>query len=91
MGPQQDIRRHPDGSLDVDFYRRRAAGLRAEAMRELFRARAVPVAKTVIAAAVVAAALSVVPTADGTGWNGPRPNGSLDATLPTGAKVAGRF
>jgi hypothetical protein len=28
-----DVRRHPDGSLDLDFYRRRAARLRHSAVR----------------------------------------------------------
>ena len=28
------IRRHPDSSIDYDFYRRRAARMRAEAVRE---------------------------------------------------------
>jgi hypothetical protein len=30
----QDIRRHPDGSIDVDFYRARAAALRGQAKRD---------------------------------------------------------
>jgi hypothetical protein len=30
------IRRHPDGSLDLDFYRRRAARLRAKTKRHWF-------------------------------------------------------
>jgi hypothetical protein len=29
------VRRHPDGSIDFDFYRRRAARRRAQAMRRL--------------------------------------------------------
>jgi hypothetical protein len=31
-----DIRRHPDGSLDFDFYRRRAARMRAKTRRHWF-------------------------------------------------------
>ncbi len=30
----QDIRRHPDGSLDFDFYRTRAIALRRQAMQD---------------------------------------------------------
>ena len=30
----QDIRRHPDGSIDIDFYRKRAAALRGQAKRD---------------------------------------------------------
>jgi hypothetical protein len=30
----QDIRRHPDGSIDIDFYRTRAAALRGQAKRD---------------------------------------------------------
>ena len=36
----QDVRqgiRHHDGSIDVDFYRARAAALRAQAIRDAFR------------------------------------------------------
>ena len=29
-----DIRRHPDGSIDIDFYRTRAAVLRGQAKRD---------------------------------------------------------
>jgi hypothetical protein len=31
--PHPDIRRHPDGPVDFDFYRRRAARLRARVLR----------------------------------------------------------
>ena len=37
----QDIRRHPNGSIDFDFYRTRAAALRGQAMRDAFTLRAV--------------------------------------------------
>ena len=33
----QDIRRRRDGSIDVDFYRARAAALRTQAIRDAFR------------------------------------------------------
>jgi hypothetical protein len=32
-----DFRRHPDGSIDFNFYRRRARRLRRQAMRQLFK------------------------------------------------------
>jgi hypothetical protein len=34
---RQDIRRRRDGSIDVDFYRARAAVLRTQAIRDAFR------------------------------------------------------
>jgi hypothetical protein len=34
---RQDIRRRHDGSIDVDFYRARAAALRTQAIRDAFR------------------------------------------------------
>ena len=34
---RQDIRRRHDGSIDVDFYRARAAALRIQAIRDAFR------------------------------------------------------
>jgi len=37
QGIRQDIRRRHDGSIDVDFYRARAAALRTQAIRDAFR------------------------------------------------------
>jgi hypothetical protein len=37
QGIRQDIRRRRDGSIDVDFYRARAAALRTQAIRDAFR------------------------------------------------------
>ena len=37
MQPQQDIRRHPDGSIEFDFYRRAAARRRRRVKRVLAR------------------------------------------------------
>ena len=37
QGIRQDIRRRRDGSIDVDFYRARAAVLRTQAIRDAFR------------------------------------------------------
>jgi hypothetical protein len=34
---RQDVRRRRDGSIDVDFYRARAAVLRTQAIRDAFR------------------------------------------------------
>jgi len=66
------IRRHADGSLDVDFYRRRAARLRRQAMRATLTEKAVPLTKALVAAAILAVTAYLVPAADGTGWNGGR-------------------
>jgi|RhiMethySRZTD1v2_1073278.scaffolds.fasta_scaffold00429_48 hypothetical protein len=38
-----DGRRHPDGSIDFDFHRRRAARLRRQARRELYTRARLPV------------------------------------------------
>jgi hypothetical protein len=70
MVPQPDIRRQPDGSLDVDFYRRRARRLRVKARREFLAAHAESVAKVFVAAVVIATAIHLAPARDGTGWNG---------------------
>src|SRR5262245_49714715 len=32
--PSQDVRRHPDGSIDFDFYRTRATALRGRSTRD---------------------------------------------------------
>jgi hypothetical protein len=84
----QDLRRHPDGSVDVDFYRRRAARLRAQARREFFETRAVTLTKAIVAVVIVAAALCVVPRPDGRGWNGATPH--LNATITHGTVAFGR-
>jgi hypothetical protein len=34
---RQDVRRRHDGSIDVDFYRARAAALRTQVIRDAFR------------------------------------------------------
>jgi hypothetical protein len=89
MDAQDDVRRHPDGSVDFDFYRRRAARLRAQARREFFRTNAVPCSKVIIAVVAVAGALYLAPAADGVGWNGGKPH--LNATVANGTVVAGKF
>jgi hypothetical protein len=52
--PPDTIRRHPDGSVDIDFYRVKAGRLRARAIRGFFRK---PFAKSAL---IVAAALAVI-------------------------------
>ncbi len=79
-----DVRRHPDGSLDLDFYRRRAARLRVQAFRDFVAAKA-GLIRTAMAVAAVAAALCVMPTADGRGWNGPKP--TCNAVFPADSFV----
>jgi hypothetical protein len=76
------IRRLEDGSIDFGFYRRRAASWRSRAMREFLAARVGPLVRPVVAAAVIAAALYVMPGKTGDGWNGPREGGGLTGTLP---------
>ena len=66
------IRRHPDGSLDLDFHRRHARNLRARARRELLAAHAEKIAKAVVAAIIIAVSVHLVPARDGAGWNGMR-------------------
>jgi hypothetical protein len=83
-----DLRRHPDGSVDVDFYRRRAARLRAQARRESLRANAVPLSKALVAVIIVAAAFFLAPGAEGLGGNGAKPH--VDATIVSGTVVRDR-
>ena len=61
MTQTHDIRRHPDGSIDFDFYRNNATALRGEAMREN-RALRIASAGTVVMAGAIGFAL-VVPSA----------------------------
>jgi hypothetical protein len=84
-----EIRRHPDGALDVDFYRRRAARLRAQA-RDDAVAKIVQLARAVIAAVILVAALCLMPAADGTGWNGARTNPHATAGQPLAAIDSGQ-
>ena len=52
-----DIRRHPDGSIDCDFYRASAHALRAQAVRKV----SLRGAASIGAAALAIAALVVMP------------------------------
>jgi hypothetical protein len=73
------IRRLPDGSPDFGFYRRRAVRQRTRATRRFVRAYAAAIVRTLIALAIVATALWLVPARDGSGWNGDPPNGAVAA------------
>src|SRR5262245_34316702 len=86
----QDIRRHPDGSLDFDFYRRRAARRRVQARREVFGGKVVPAAKVAIAVAILAVTVCLVPAADGSGWNGATPGSAASTALARAAAAPGR-
>jgi hypothetical protein len=55
------VRRHPDGSIDYGFYRRRAARLRSEDMRKAVR-RMASMIKPLIAIAVLIGTLIAMPT-----------------------------
>jgi len=89
MYAQDDVRRHPDGSADLDFCRRRAARLRTQAVREFFRSKTVPGTKVIVAVGAVVGALYLAPAADGVGWNGGKPR--LNATIANGTVVASKF
>jgi hypothetical protein len=52
MTERPPFRRHPDGSIDFDFYRARAATLRQVALREVARERIVPAGTSVMAGAL---------------------------------------
>jgi hypothetical protein len=88
MYAQDDIRRHPDGSLDFDFYRRRAARLRSQAVREFLRTKALSLTKAIVAVVIVAVALCLMPGPDGRGWNGAKPH--LDASFTNKAVAPGK-
>ena len=55
------VRRHPDGSIDNGFYRRRAVRLRSEKMRKSVRGMASTI-KPLIAIALLIGTLIVMPT-----------------------------
>src|SRR5262249_18283489 len=84
-----EIRRHPDDSLHFDFYRRRAARLRRRAMRDALKAKAAPLARVLVAAAILAVTVCLVPSADGTGWNG-KTGGAASAVVARPAITSGK-
>ncbi|HKA80034.1 MAG TPA: hypothetical protein VKD43_08360 [Xanthobacteraceae bacterium] len=55
------VRRHPDNSIDYDFYRRRAARLRSGKVRKSVRA-AVPMVRPLIAGMLLLGMLFAMPT-----------------------------
>jgi hypothetical protein len=55
------VRRHPDGSIDYGFYRRRAARLRSEDIRKAVR-RMPSMIRPLIAVALLLGMLLVMPT-----------------------------
>ena len=65
MTQTHDIRRHPDGSIDFDFYRASATVLRGEAMRDN-RSLRMASAGTAVMAGAIGFAL-VVPSASALG------------------------
>ncbi len=55
-----EIRRHDDGSIDIDFYRQRALRLRAEMMTGFFTGMA-KLAKPLIAILILIGVLAMMP------------------------------
>jgi hypothetical protein len=55
------VRRHPDNSIDYGFYRRRAARLRTEEVRNVVR-RMAAMTRPLIAVALLIAMLVAIPT-----------------------------
>ena len=52
MTEPPDVSRHPDGSIDFDFYRARAAELRRKAMRDVATQRIAPAVTSVMTGAI---------------------------------------
>lgn len=88
--PSDEPRRLADGSLDFDFYRRRAVRERARLQRELLKGRAIPLARMLVAVAALVLAICLLPAADGSGWKGDQPNGRV-ANAPDAAVLPGKF
>ena len=82
-----DTRRHPDGSIDFDFYRRRAARLRRQGRRDLYKRARLPVGwrnmlcNALFGAAVMAAIAFAIGTPGG--------NSAPDASLARERSVPG--
>ena len=74
------VRRHPDGSIDCDFYRRRAATLRRRQVRRFVRGMAT-MTRPLIAAALLGAMLVAMPT------RGPETAGRATDVATTGLDV----
>jgi hypothetical protein len=61
MTEAQDIRRHPDGSIDIDFYRAGTTALRRQAMRDAWKLRRATAA-VLVTLGVVAVAGTITST-----------------------------
>lgn len=74
-----DTRRHPDGSIDFDFYHRRAARLRRQARRQLYKRARLPVGwQNVFCNALFGAAvMAAIAFAIGTPGGNDTPDASL--------------
>ena len=68
MLEQPHVRRRHDGSIDIDFYRQADLTERRLVMTDFFRGLK-KVHRGVIAVMILAAALYMAPSRDGTGWN----------------------
>ena len=75
------VRRNPDGSIDYDFYRRRAARLRRESLRAAVKAAAGMI-RPAVAAALLIFTLLAMPT------RGPDAGGQLANVAGTATNVA---
>ena len=64
-----EIRRRPDGSIDIDFYRLRGL-IERRAVQAGFFKRIRRIKSGLIAIAVLAMTVAVLPSHDGTGGNG---------------------
>jgi hypothetical protein len=85
-----DVRRNFDGSIDFDFYRRRAARIRTRAIREFFTARIRPLAKPAIAVGILVAALLSMPR-DEAAFESTRQPGSYPAVAVEAKDPVGEF
>jgi hypothetical protein len=67
----QDLiaRRRLDGSIDIDFYRQRGLTERRVVMARFFKGL-IKLGRPLAAVAVMIFAISMMPSRDGTGWNG---------------------
>lgn len=77
---RDDVRRNLDGSIDFGFYRRRAARIRTQAIRDFVLTRILPLVKPALAVAAVAAALMSMPR-DEAAFESARQRGSDHAAM----------
>ena len=79
--PPEYVRRNPDGSIDYDFYRRRATRLRRESLRATVKAAAGMI-RPAVAAALLIFTLLAMPT------RGPDPGDQMANVAATATNVA---